>query len=168
MNSLENLKLSGRLNIVVTDQTGQVKQEQQVDNLVVESGLRWITESMAKTTNTPAAMTHMGIGDSTTSATDGDSDLLGTNKLRKGFTTATVANSSPAAGRGNIVYVCQFGTADRLPNHVANSNNSSITEAGIFNAASGGTMLCRTTFPVVNKGDNDTMTITWTITLDAV
>lgn len=168
MNSLENLKLSGRLNIVVTDQSGQIKQQQQVDNLVVQAGLRWITESMAKITNTPAAMTHMGIGDSTTAAGDNDSDLLGTNKLRKLFTTATAANSTPAAGRGNIVYVCQFISSDRLPNHVANGNNSSITEAGIFNAASAGTMLCRTTFPVVNKGDNDTMTITWTITLDAV
>lgn len=162
MNSQENLKLSGRLNIVVTDQTtGTVKQQQQVDNLVVESGLRWITESMAKTSNTPLAMTHMGIGDSLTVESDGDTDLLGTNKFRKTFTTPTATNVSPAAGRGNIVYVCQFGTADNI-------SGGAVTEAGIFNAASAGTMLCRTTFPVVNKGANDIMTITWTITLDAV
>lgn len=167
MNSQESLKLSGRLKIVVTGNDGTVKDTREVDNLVVQSGLRWITESMAKTTNSPAAMTHMGIGDSSTIAADGDTDLLGTNKYRRTL-TSTTANSSPAAGNGNIVYVCTFETADRLPNHVANSNNSSITEAGIFNASTAGTMLCRTTFPVVNKGDNDTMTITWTITLDAV
>jgi hypothetical protein len=26
-------------------------------------------------------------------------------------------------------------------------------------------MLCRTVFPVINKGTNDTMTITWAITI---
>lgn len=161
MNSQESLKLAGKLNIVVTGEDGTIKDSRTVDNLVVESGLRWITESMAKTSNSPAAMTHMGIGDSTQAAADSDTNLLGPNTFRKTFTTATVANSSPAAGRGNIVYQCQFLTGDNI-------TGGAITEAGIFNAASGGTMLCRTVFPVVNKGANDTMTITWTITLDAV
>jgi hypothetical protein len=40
-----------------------------------------------------------------------------------------------------------------------------VVEAAIFNAASAGTMLCRTTFAVVNKGANDGMSITWTITV---
>jgi hypothetical protein len=168
MSYKENLKLAGRLNIVVKDSSGNIKEARQVDNLVVQAGLRWITESMAKTSNTPAAMTHMGIGDGNVAAADADTDLGGTNKFRKAFTTPTVANSSPSVGTGNIVYVTQFDTGDRLPNHATNSNNSAITEAGIFNASTAGTMLCRTVFPVVNKGDNDTMTITWTITLDAV
>lgn len=161
MNSNENLKLSGMLQIVVNGPDGTVKDSREVKNLVVQDGLRWITSSMAKTSNTPAAMTHMGIGDGTTAAADAQTDLLGTNKFRKAFTTATVANSSPAAGRGNIVYVCFFDTADNI-------TGGAVTEAGIFNAASAGTMLCRTVFPVVNKGASDTMTITWTITLDAV
>ena len=42
-----------------------------------------------------------------------------------------------------------------------------VTEAGVFNASSSGTMLCRTVFPVVNKGADDTMSVTWTITLTA-
>jgi hypothetical protein len=51
-----------------------------------------------------------------------------------------------------------------------------IVEAGIFNESTltgtsnsdslvGGSMLCRTTFPVVFKGVDDTMTITWTVTI---
>jgi hypothetical protein len=43
-----------------------------------------------------------------------------------------------------------------------------VTEAGIFNALTGGDMLCRTVFPVVNKGADDTMSVTWTVTLNAV
>ena len=40
-------------------------------------------------------------------------------------------------------------------------------EAGIFNAATSGTMLCHVIFPVVNKQADDTMSVTWTITLTA-
>jgi hypothetical protein len=40
-----------------------------------------------------------------------------------------------------------------------------ITEAAVLNASTGGTMLNRSTFPVVNKAAGDTMTITWTVTL---
>ena len=47
----------------------------------------------------------------------------------------------------------------------AGSGTGAITEAGVFNASSGGTMLCRTVFSVVNKGADDSMTITWTITV---
>ena len=41
----------------------------------------------------------------------------------------------------------------------------SITEAGIFNAASSGTMLSRTVFDPVNKTSSDQLSIIWTINL---
>ena len=49
----------------------------------------------------------------------------------------------------------------------AGDATGAVTEAGIFNAASGGDMLCRTVFSVVNKAADDTMSVTWTITLSA-
>ena len=56
------------------------------------------------------------------------------------------------------VYVSAFEAGDAT---------GAVTEAGIFNAASGGDMLCRTVFSVVNKAADDTMSVTWTITLSA-
>jgi len=47
----------------------------------------------------------------------------------------------------------------------AGTGTGAIVEAGVFNAASSGTMLCRTIFSVVNKGSDDTLKITWTITV---
>jgi hypothetical protein len=47
----------------------------------------------------------------------------------------------------------------------AGTGTGAIVEAGLFNASSGGDMLCRTTFAVVNKGANDSITITWTVTV---
>ena len=41
------------------------------------------------------------------------------------------------------------------------------SNVAIFNAATGGDMLCRTVFSVVNKAADATMSVTWTITLSA-
>jgi flavin-dependent dehydrogenase len=47
----------------------------------------------------------------------------------------------------------------------AGDATGAITEAGIFNAASGGQMLARTVFPAVNKSSTDTLAITWVVTI---
>lgn len=39
-----------------------------------------------------------------------------------------------------------------------------ITEAGVFTASSGGTMLARQVFAVINKDSDDSLEITWEIT----
>lgn len=150
----DGLKLSGALKIDVVDENGNLKDSREVNNLVVTTGLNFIAGRMIGTT--PAVMSSIGIGNGGATATDaGQGDLQGSNKLRKAFTTA-------ASRSGNVVtYTCLFGTSDNI-------SGGAITEAGIFNAEpTGGDMLCRTTFPVVNKGANDTMTITWTVTMNA-
>jgi hypothetical protein len=47
----------------------------------------------------------------------------------------------------------------------AGTGTGAITEAGILNAGTAGTMLCRTVFSVVNKDAGDTLSITWTVTI---
>jgi len=62
-------------------------------------------------------------------------------------------------------------TVDNVITYVATYapgvGTGAITEAGIFNdsAANTGDLLCRTTFLVVNKAIDDSMVITWTITI---
>ena len=55
-----------------------------------------------------------------------------------------------------VTYVATFG---------AGTGTGAVTEAGILNASSSGTLLCRTEFSVVNKGSSDSMTVTWTVTV---
>jgi len=93
-------------------------------------------------------MSHMAIGTGSTPAAAGDS-ALGTQAARVALTSTTVTNAE-------VAYVATFG---------AGTGTGAITEAGLFNASSGGTMLCRTVFSVVNKGSSDSMTITWTVTV---
>jgi len=139
----ENLKLTGKLSIAINNEI--VKE---VDNLVVTDGKEFVASRMEGTTD--AVMSHMAIGTGSTAAAAGDS-ALGSESARVALTSTTVTNNE-------VAYVATFPA--NTP-----SSAAAITEAGLFNASSSGTMLCRTVFDVVNKGTADSMTITWTVTV---
>ena len=137
----DGLKLKGKLAISLN---GKIIQE--VDNLVVTAGKGYVASRMKDATAT--AMSHMAIGSGSTAAAASDT-ALGNQLGRVALTSTTVSNAV-------VTYVASFpaGTA-----------TGAVTEAAILNASSGGTMLCRTVFSVVNKGAQDSMTVTWTVTV---
>lgn len=143
----DSIKVTGELRITVTNPEGNIKQEIVVPNLVVTTGKNFIASRMKDTTDT--AMSHMGIGTGTTAAAVGDT-ALETQAGRVSLTSTTVTDNA-------VAYVATFP---------AGTGTGAITEAGIFNASSGGTMLCRTVFSVINKGAADTLGITWTVTVN--
>jgi hypothetical protein len=144
----DNLTLKGRVAIVLRDKDGKVKQEQEIRNLVVDAGLDFIASRMGGTSSD--VMSHMAIG-SGTNAADAADTTLGTELGRVALTSSTVTDNA-------IAYVATFG---------AGTGTGAVTEAGIFNDASTGDMLCRTVFSVVNKGADDSLQVTWTVTLNA-
>ena len=144
----DDLKISGELAIIVTDKNGHIKQSMKVPNLVVTTGKQYIASRMAGTAT--AVMSHMAIG-SGTAAANANNTTLGNELGRAGSPLFSLQAS------GN--------TITATATFVEGVGTGAISEAGIFNAASNGTMLCRTVFPVVNKQANDTIAITWTITI---
>lgn len=153
MNSLENLKVKGRLKIVLRGKDGVVKDEREVDNLVVNSGLGYIVSRMVGTAK--VVMSHMALGASTTAAAAAQTDLISVLGVREAIDSTTISGTN----NEKVTYVASFEAGDAT---------GAVTEAGIFNAPTAGDMLCRTVFPVVNKGADDSMTVSWTITLSAV
>lgn len=149
----ENLKLSGQLNIVLKDKAGNVKDQRELKNLVVNSGLAYIASRMTGTAK--SVMSHMALGSGTASPAAGDTDLGSILGAREALDSTTISGTNDE----KVVYVSSFEAGDAT---------GAVTEAGIFNASTGGDMLCRTTFDVVNKAADDTMSVTWTITLSAV
>lgn len=145
----EDLKLRGDVAIVLKDKDGNVKDSRKIHNLVVSSGLEFICSRMAGTS--AGVMSHMALGSGTTAPAAGQTDLVSILGARE-------ALDSTNASANTITYVSSFEAGD---------GTGAVTEAGIFNASSAGTMLCRTVFAVVNKAADDTMSITWTITLTA-
>tara|TARA_R110001599_G_scaffold291165_2_gene494525 strand:- start:997 stop:1446 length:450 start_codon:yes stop_codon:yes gene_type:complete len=145
----EDLKLRGDVAIVLKDKDGNVKDSREIQNLVVSAGLEFICSRMAGTS--AGVMSHMALGSDTTAAAAGQTDLLSILGSREALDSSTASNNT-------ITYVSSFE---------AGEGTGAVTEAGVFNAASSGTMLCRTVFAVVNKAADDTMSVTWTITLTA-
>ena len=139
----------GWVTITKTNEAGQVTQEFEVPNLVVTTGKVYIAGKMIATNaDVPVAMTHMGIGTGTASPLAEDTAL--------GTQTGRVLLSGNLQEANAITYTATFP---------AGTGTGAITEAGILNAASGGDLLCRTTFPVVNKAAGDSIAVTWTVTV---
>lgn len=137
----DQLQLKGHLQIHLNDELVQ-----DVDNLVVTAGKNYVASRIKDATAT--AMSHMAVGSGTTAAAAGDT-ALGTELGRVSLTSTAVSNAV-------VTYTATFA---------AGTGTGAVTEAGILNASSSGTMLCRTVFSVVNKGANDSMTVTWTVTV---
>lgn len=142
----DSIKAKGSVRLVLYSPAGEEKAAVEVPNLVVTAGRNFIASRMVGTSD--AAMSHMAIGSGTAAPALGNT-TLGTELGRVALTSATLTGSS-------ITYVATFGPG---------VGTGAITEAGLFNAASAGTMLCRTTFAVINKGAGDTLGLTWTVTV---
>ena len=136
----DDLKLTGALTIALNDEIVQ-----ETENLVVTAGKNWVADRM---NNANTVMTHMAVGTGTNAAAAGDTTLQ-TENDRNALTSTTVTDNA-------VAYVATWAAGDAT---------AALTEAAILDAASGGDMLARTVFSVVNKGAADSMTITWTITV---
>tara|TARA_B110000858_G_scaffold119176_1_gene136094 strand:+ start:6335 stop:6760 length:426 start_codon:yes stop_codon:yes gene_type:complete len=134
------IKLTGHVVVAINDAVVQ-----EIPNLVVTTGKAFVASRMKDTTD--GAMSHMAVGTDSTAAAGSDS-ALGTESGRVTLTSTVVSDNE-------ITYVATFpaGTA-----------TATLVEAGILNASSGGSLLCRTVFAAINKASSDAMTITWAIT----
>lgn len=143
----DELNMKGELTIIKTDINGVVTDTRVVPNLVVTAGKTFMISRMLGDAQVP--MSHMGVGSSTAAATIGDTDLGTVISPRIALTSSTQTTTT-------VTYVATFG---------AGVSTGAITEAGIFNAATGGSMLCHTVFPVVNKAVGDSISISWAISI---
>ena len=142
----ESINVKGNLEVILLDKNGNQKDYRKINNLVVAVGKDTIASRMVG--NTTAIMSHMAIGSSNTIAT--------TSQTALGTELGRVALDSTSRSSNTITYVATFG---------AGTGTGALTEAGILNAASSGSLLCRTVFGVVTKSASDTIVITWNVTV---
>jgi len=146
----DSLQLEGTVGLVLVDAQGNIKDERYFSNLVVTEGKNWIAKRFALATPSVNPMSHMGLGTGSTQPTDVTRTTLVTELgTRKSVTTD---DTTP----GQVKYSATF---------IAGEATGALTEAGVFNALTAGTMLCRTVFSTVNKAAADLLTINWTITI---
>lgn len=138
----ENFKVTGA---VVIRKNGEIVKE--IPNTIVTTGKNDIASLI---TGSGAAMTHMGVGTGTTGVVAGDT-ALETQVDRNALVT-----SGGVASTNTVEFESVWNAGD---------GTGALTEAGLFSASTGGTMLARTVFSVVNKSASDILTITWTVTV---
>ena len=146
---IEKMNVKGSLIISLNNQVVR-----RIDNLVVTTGKNWIVDRMQGVTD--GVVTHMAIGEGTTAAAIGDTTLQ-TEVAR-----VAVDVSGGTASTNTLTFTTTF--AADVPD-ITDPATSPITEAGLLNAATVGTLVAHTVFPVINKGEADTMTINWVITI---
>lgn len=145
------LKATGSVHFAFKDENGNVIAEVERKNLVVSAGLAFITSRMINAS--APVMSHMGLG-SNTAAAAAANIALGAELGRSALASSTQVTTNVA--NDSVQYVASF------PAGIA---TGAVTEAALLNAATNGTMLARTVFPVVNKGVLDSVTVTWKVTL---
>lgn len=153
MSFKDDIKVKGEVSIVVTDKDGNLKATRDVHNMVVTTGKNHIASRIAglfdSYGDTGAIISHIAFGTAVTFPTLTDIELgyqLGPRypiEILYPVATNVVVMTSSYSGQTGI-----------------------LTEAGLFNHATAGTMICRTTFLEVPMIITDILAITWTLTIN--
>lgn len=148
MEALDKMKMHGAMTATLIKGDGSVITRHK-DNIIVNVGFDFIANAIGASSSRPAVMSHIAVGTGTTAAAASQSALV-TELARN---AATYAHTT-----GTKVFT--FNTT-----FAAGVATGAITEAGVFNAASGGIMLDRVMFAVINKAAADTLQVTFTFTM---
>lgn len=150
----DSINVTGEVNILVTDKDGNIKDKKHIPNLVVTAGKNHIAARISGLLSGAGAegaiISHMAYGIGTIAPAITDINLVSTLGARRVIT--------------GISHTAATNTVTITANFTGSSGN--ITEAGLFNALTGGTMICRTTFGSSPVVVSDTLTITWTIKIN--
>lgn len=145
---IDNISITGHVRIDLFDSTGVIKDSREIKNLVVTTGKTFIASRMVSTV---PAMGYMELGTGTTSP------VVGNTTLQTAVSGSRVNLASSSSSTNVATYTATFS---------AGVGTGAITEAGIFDAATAGNMLCRTVFATVTKNAADAMSVTWTLTVN--
>lgn len=148
MKANEGLKMHGALTMTIQRANGDTETIRK-DNIIVDVGFDFIADAIGESASRPGVMSHIAVGSGTASPS-ADDTALETEITRQ---AAAYAHS---AGTKTMTFTASFP---------AGVGTGAITEAGVINSPSGGILLDRVTFGVINKGADDSMTATFTFTM---
>jgi len=144
----DNLKITGHINIKLFNKSGELKEERDLSNLVVTSGKNYLASWLAASSQSGYFMQYIGLGEGLTAAQVTDTNL-----------------ETPLVTRVSGTVTSSTSTWQNIATFGPGVDVGALTEAGLFSDASGGTMLARQVFPVVNKASGDSIVFTWQITI---
>ena len=155
------LKISGKVDVSLRHADGTIE-ERHLDNLIVDSGLEGVASRIAPhdgSINPSSPYNYIALGTSGSGVSGDQTSLVSelpfsATYARQQDTLASFVSSGPK----QLILSVTYGPAEAT---------GTISESGVFNAATGGDMMARQAFSTINKGEGDSLTITWTITLSS-
>lgn len=127
-----------------------------VSNLVVSAGLAGVA-SRINGDGAEAVFTYIAVGTGVVAAAAGDTTL---------GTEATLYGLARAAGTASRVTTDTTNDTAQLVKSFSVTGTVAVTESGVLNAASAGTLLARQVFAAINVVSGDTLQITWKFDID--
>ena len=147
-NLRDGQKMQGKVKISLKEaKTGRIVKHREIHNKVVTDGRELVAKLFIGELTTP--VTHMAVGSDGTEPSDEDHALRA--EIGRVAMESLVVSTEDSTAK--VKLTATFGTDISGP----------LQEAGIFTAATGGIMYNRVTFPVINKGENHTLTLEWEI-----
>lgn len=145
----EVTKLVGTLELVLKDKHGKIKERRVIKNTITSAGKAALAGLMITDVG-GTAFDYIAIGIGTPGATALGSEISTGGGSRRGGANVT----------GTRVTTTVTDDTAQLVTTFTFTSSFAITEEGIFNAASSGTMLASQSFSAVNVVSGDTLTIT--------
>jgi len=122
-------------------------------NLITNAG-RALISGLINGSGSPAAATYIAVGTGTNAAAAGDTTLQ---------TESSTSGLSRAAGTVSLVTTTVTNDTAQVTKTFSVTGSVAVTEAGLLNASSSGTLLARQVFSAINVVNGDSLQITWKI-----
>lgn len=136
--------------------TGIWSDSRLISNLTTTAGKAGVA-SRINGSGGAAAFTYIAVGTGTTAAAIGDTTLE---------TELAASGLSRANATASIVTTDTTNDSARLVQTFTVTGTAAVTESGVLNASSGGTLLARQVFSAVNVVNGDSLQVTWTFDVD--
>lgn len=129
-----------------------------LSNLITTVGVSGIAARI-NGSGSPAAYTYIAVGTGTTAAADADTQLVNevtTSGGARATATVSLQTTDTAGDTAQLQLTFSFTTGGSF----------AITESGVLNAASTGTLLARQVFSAINVASGDSLQVTWKFDVD--
>jgi hypothetical protein len=124
-----------------------------VRNLVTNAGFA-LAAGRLNGSGAPAAATYIAVGTGTTAAAAGNTTLE---------TEITDSGLARVNGTVSLVTTTQTNDTAQTTTTFTVTGTKAVTESGVLNASSSGSLLCRQVFSAINVVNGDSLAITWKI-----
>lgn len=133
--------------------TGHFGNSRQIKNLITSAGKAGVA-SRINGAGSESAFTYIAVGTGTTAANVADTTLeteTAASGLSRANATASRVTTTVTNDTAQLVYTFSV------------SGTVAVTESGVLNASSNGTLLCRQVFSAINVVNGDSLQVTWKV-----